>query len=124
MDILKAATTTIIAVIGSSSLINISETYRFSKKKEQPISNQNHNGVCLAISNIRSMKRKELIELYLSPDCCAPQKVSNVSGVWNAELLNNNAVMVSTHGFILLNISVCFNFSCTKCYIVDLSMKA
>lgn len=74
-----------------SSVKNMAQTYHISSQSPQntdsfswtaPVTAQE------AVSRLESMKRKELLELFLS--CKAPSTVSEIQGEWNGSLLENN----------------------------------
>jgi len=101
----KAAAATITAVLGSSSIINISQTVFIQQRNSNSYSVVSNNDNLLTLSQVKSMKRNELLELYLSSNCYTPKNIQDVTGDWKGELLDNNGViMVSKH--MLLNHNV------------------
>ena len=74
-----------------SSVRNMAQTYKVSRKQQEldhcllwtPPANAHE-----AVSQLQAMKRKELLELFLS--CEAPSNVSEIYGEWNGSLLENN----------------------------------
>ena len=113
---LKVAATVAVTVIGSSNIINISQTYQLQQKhksnggitpflenekiayenQKQSLPTQEQSKL-FTLSQIKSMSRHDLVRLYLSSNCYAPTTLADISGEWNGKLLENNGrVMVSS----------------------------
>ena len=99
--IAKAATAAITGTLAVSSAQNIWQTYQISSRVvEESSSQQQHQhqpGVSPffgkssadAVQDLQSMKRKELLELFLNSD--APKSVQEIIGDWDGLLLENNS---------------------------------
>lgn len=105
LTLMKASAAAAVAILGPSSLINMSQTYSIMQTHKSndgtasSFSSANDDdagadAVCLTLSQIKAMKRQELIRLYLSSKCEAPKQLSDIAGEWDGLLLDNNGLIM------------------------------
>lgn len=115
---LKAAAATIVGTLGSSSIANMFQTISlkqnhvtnrgithlsFGNVETEGTTTSSSATEILTLSQVKSMKRNELIQLYLSSYCYTPKDVLELKGDWDGELLDNNGVIMTTISSILTN---------------------
>lgn len=78
-----------VGVLVASSARNMAQTFRFLRMDNQSLTFSPPATTAVeAVSRMQSMKRKELLELFMA--CEAPSNISLVIGEWNGRLLENN----------------------------------
>jgi hypothetical protein len=78
-----------LGVLAASSARNMAQTFRISRMDKQPFTfSPPATTADEAVSRMQSMKRKELLELFMA--CEAPSDASLIKGEWNGCLLENN----------------------------------
>ena len=96
--VVNLAAAAITAVLALSSGRNMIQTWTLSRQQEVTQPNNNNmtfDNIEMAMDKIQTMKRKDLLQLYLS--CHGPQQLQQIQGEWNGILLDNdNWVMVRT----------------------------
>lgn len=79
-----------------ASVKNMAQTFQVSKNVHNSCSwTTPPTNAHEAVSQLQTMKRRELLELFLS--CEAPSNISELKGEWNGALLENNGwILVRT----------------------------
>jgi hypothetical protein len=78
-----------VGVLVASSARNMAQTLRILRMDKQSFTFSPPATTAVeAVSRMQSMKRKELLELFMA--CEAPSNISLVIGEWNGRLLENN----------------------------------
>mmetsp|Transcript_10854 Transcript_10854/g.16603 ORF Transcript_10854/g.16603 Transcript_10854/m.16603 type:complete len:218 (+) Transcript_10854:3-656(+) len=101
VNIVRAAAVAIAALSGSVAR-NIWQTYQLSNQEKPQLRLELPKEITKvddALTKLKSMKRKELVQLYMS--CDAPNDLSLIYGRWNGTLLENNGwIMTSVSNLI------------------------
>lgn len=95
----KATATGAVALLASCSLNNMSQTFLICR--QQPHSQ--HEERYFTISQIKSMKRQDLLHLYLSSNCYVPSSLKDISGEWDGFLLDNNGLLMNSISSFITN---------------------
>mmetsp|Transcript_17089 Transcript_17089/g.25886 ORF Transcript_17089/g.25886 Transcript_17089/m.25886 type:complete len:225 (-) Transcript_17089:290-964(-) len=84
------------AALSGSVARNIWQTYQLLRQEPQSkqLLPKSIIKVDDALTRLKSMKRKELVQLYMSSD--APDRLSSISGPWNGTLLDNNGWIMTS----------------------------
>jgi hypothetical protein len=81
-----------VGVLAASCARNMAETLRISHVDTSQLTFLPSATAEEAVSRIQSMKRKEILELFMA--CKVPSDVSLIKGEWNGCLLDNNWILV------------------------------
>ena len=93
----KLAGAAVTAALAGSSAHNMFQTYQVSKSSVQNSSLPNFDNVPshTVVKELQSMKRQELLELFLASDAPETEKLV---GEWDGNLLDNHSwIMVRTY---------------------------
>ena len=94
----------VVAILAGGSGTNMLQTYRIANKTSSPPSldsSKNWSTQDGAVEHLKSLNRKELLELFSASRVCAPSQ--DLQGDWNGALLDNNGYVMTKVSSIITN---------------------